>query len=82
MDLTTGSVLFALFMIGWALCRCPHAWELVDKTELPSPIETGAKAGLTTISHFPSDAVKMMSKRLIIVIRCPKCGVAKVLRES
>ncbi len=81
MDLTTGSVLFALFMIFWALCRCPHAWEFVDKTEFPPPIETANKF-LGGIHYYPSDLVRLCSKRVIIVLRCPKCGTAKVLRES
>jgi hypothetical protein len=81
MSVEAGSILFALFMIAWALCRCPHAWEFVDKTELPAPIETAHKY-LNGIAYFPSDVARLCSKKVIIVIRCPNCGTAKVLRES
>lgn len=82
MGIEAGSILFALFMLILALCRCPHAWEFVDKTELPAPIETMAKTGFSPISYSPLQLPDLSKKRIIIVIRCPKCGTAKVLRES
>lgn len=81
MSVEAGSILFALFMIFWALCRCLHAWEFVDKTELPPPIETAHKY-LSGMHYYPSDLARLCSKKVIIVIRCPNCGTAKVLRES
>ncbi len=51
-------ILFALCMTVLALTRCPHAWELVDKTEIPAPVEIGKKAGL---SEFYYDASKQRS---------------------
>ncbi len=82
MDVETGSVVFALLMLALALFRCPHAWELVDKTELPAPIEAWAKCGATTIHYTQQTILELLKKKVILVIRCPNCGTAKVFRES
>lgn len=66
-------------IVCWRLLRCVHAWELVDKTELDSGFENMAKAGLSGCWVCPSDYPKLSKRTVIIVIRCPKCGAAKIL---
>ncbi len=62
-------------------CRCKHAWELADKTELPAPLEEARKSGV--VEHLMPCQIERMSKRtLILALRCPKCGTSKIFRES
>jgi hypothetical protein len=66
---------------AWRLLRCAHAWELVDKTEFPPPIETFMRHGGThNISGFLGvDQAERISRRTVaIVLRCTKCGVARI----
>lgn len=80
MTVTVGGFLIVALLFLWRFCRCVHPWEFVDKTELPSRLEEMVKAGE---SPMWSDDLMRASKRwVIIVIRCPKCGAAKVMRES
>lgn len=60
---------------------CKHAWEFVDKTDFPAPIEAAQKAGVED-DIWPSDLPEMSEKTIVIVLRCPKCGEAKILRET
>lgn len=67
----------------WRLLRCVHAWELVDKTELPSGIETLGKVGVSSpVSYLPWDLPRLTQKTIIIAMRCPKCGAARIYKES
>lgn len=62
--------------------KCKHMWEFVDKTEFPAPIETATKNGISYHALWAEQIVKMSNKTVVIVLRCPKCGVAKILRET
>lgn len=65
----------------WRLLRCVHAWELVDKTELPSRIETIRKNiefAYISSKYYP----ELSKKTIILALRCPKCGAAKIHKES
>lgn len=72
----------AMVVIFVRLTRCIHAWELVDKTELPSGFENMAKAGVKDACLWPSDYHKMAMKTVILALRCPKCGAARIYKES
>lgn len=63
--------------------ECKHAWEFVDKTEFPPPIEAAKKNGVDIKWDLNSFQLHSMSKKTaVIVLRCPKCGDAKILRET
>jgi hypothetical protein len=63
--------------------RCKHAWEFVDKTEFPAPLVTAKSNGVNITWDLSSWQLEAMSKKtVVIVIRCPKCGTPKVLRET
>ena len=72
----------SLLLITWKLLRCVHAWELVDKTELPSKFEEMKKQGWIPQELSMSLISILSQKTIIIVIRCPKCGTPKILREK
>ena len=61
--------------------RCRHAWELVDKTQLPSRIEELCK-------HWRPDRMSMDELLKVakicatLVVRCPKCGHCKIIRMT
>jgi hypothetical protein len=73
---------FAVVMGLWSLFRCVHAWELVDKTEMDSGFENMAKAGVKDGSVWASDYVRLAARTVIIAMRCPKCGAARIYREK
>lgn len=79
-----GMSLFTVLLVLWRFCRCAHCWELVDKTEFLSPLEEAKKSGhaVSLSGLFVSDGIKLVTKVVVLVIRCPKCGAAKVLREK
>ncbi len=74
-------ILFALCMTVLALIRCPHAWELVDKTEIPAPVEIAQKVGMQPEAYYPSQLPGLLQRKIIIAMRCPKCGAAKIFRS-
>lgn len=74
-----GVLVVALLMAAF---RCKHAWEFVDKTEFPSKLEEATKRGVSVSSFWNSQVESLTTKWVVIVLRCPKCGEAKVLRES
>lgn len=79
------SLIMALGVFTLILCRltrCIHAWELVDKTELPSRMETLGKSGWKPSMLFAEDIPSMRKRWVILALRCPKCGLAKIIRES
>lgn len=78
---TLGAATF-LFLL-YEIFRCKHQWEFVDKTEFPAPIVEAKKNGVSTTWDLSSWQIEAMSKKtIVIVIRCPKCGTPKVLREK
>lgn len=73
---------FLVLLLLVIMSRCRHAWEFVDKTEPISKLEEAKKNGIN-VAYMSDFRIQEMSKKVvIIVIRCPKCGTAKVLRES
>lgn len=76
-----GAIVFVFLL--YEIFRCKHQWEFVDKTEFPAPIEMAKKNGVSMTWDLSSWQIESMSKKtVVIVIRCPKCGMPKVLRES
>lgn len=84
MDFWIGASLITVLLVLWRFCRCNHSWELVDKTEFLSPLEEAKKSGhvVSLSGMFVSEAIRFVTKVVVLVIRCPKCGAAKVLREK
>jgi hypothetical protein len=74
--------LITLLVIVHRVTRCIHAWELVDKTVLPSGFENMAKAGVDTDEYWLSDVTKLAAQVVVLALRCPKCGAAKIFREE
>lgn len=63
--------------------QCKHAWEFVDKTEFPPPIEVAVKSGVNLTWGLTTWQRHAMSKKtVVIVLRCPKCGESQILRET
>lgn len=73
-------ILFALCMTFLALTRCSHAWELVDKTELKAPMEVAGEIGFRPEGYYPSDLHRLLQRKIIIAMRCPRCGAAKIFQ--
>lgn len=74
------SFAFACFVL-YRLFRCEHAWELVDKTQLPSKIEELRK--FWPPSKMSMDELLQVSKVCAtIVVRCPRCGHCKIIKMS
>lgn len=57
---------------------CPHSWELVDKTEMESRIETIMKCTGKFPYNFASEVTSAAHRRVILAMRCPKCGKANI----
>lgn len=80
--------LVGLILVGYlfyalaSVFSCKHSWEFVDKTEFPAPIETAKKNGVDSDDLYSEDIPKMSMKTVVIVLRCPKCGDTKILRET
>lgn len=76
-----------MYAIGFLAGRltkknCSHPWELVDKTEIPSFLE---QLGLKMESKFRwsgYDIAEMSRRTVILALRCPKCGEAKIHRDG
>lgn len=60
---------------------CKHAWEFVDKTEVPSFMEQ-FKMPLESLEFDNIDPKELSRRTVVIVLRCPKCGRAKVHQVS
>ena len=83
MGLDLGVTLVVALLVTWALTRCPHKWEFVDKTVIPPALDALTKVGsVSSFSYNPFDLPKLLATKVIIVIRCDKCGGSQVLRES
>ena len=56
--------------------RCPHAWELVDKTEFCSPLDVYAKhkMNFSPEPHQTEFWLDLCKRKTVVVLRCPKCG--------
>ncbi len=65
----------------WLFFRCKHAWELVDKTQLPSKLEEIRK--FWPPEKMASDVMERSAKICAtLVVRCPRCGNCKIIRMS
>lgn len=75
------SLVAAAATIWYFFLRCVHAWELVDKTQLPSKLEEMSKYWKpnTMDALTLSEAAKVCAT---IVVRCPKCGGCKIIKMS
>ena len=66
--------------MGWLLrliIGCRHKWTVLDKTDMPSPIEQLSKIGMTPTS---SVGIHMFTKQATTVLTCSECGKTKVVR--
>jgi hypothetical protein len=86
MTLLAGFSMIGIMIVVMAIIvkafQCKHAWEFVDKTELPSRIEEARKHSVNLGNFWTAQVQDMLERKVIIVLRCPKCGNAKILRES
>lgn len=77
-----GSVAVLGILLMWRLFRCAHAWELVDKTEFPSRLEEFVKQTNKVPKHVEDWRLPYCRKVVALVIRCSKCGSARVIKQS
>lgn len=67
-------------VVLWKVFGCKHFWELVDKTEFESRLETVMK----TCGKFPylysHEVPDAAYKRVVLAMRCNKCGHAKIFK--
>lgn len=75
------SLVAAATTIWYFFIRCVHAWELVDKTELPSKLEIMRKFW-SPKQMYGDELMKAATVCATIVVRCPRCGGCKVIRMS
>ena len=75
------SFALALLILHRLFFRCPHKWELVDKTQLPSKIEELCKHWRPQIMHM-DELLKVAKINATVVVRCDKCGHCKIIRMS
>lgn len=75
------SFIFGLALGATSREKCPHDWQLVDKTEFKSKAEVLAGIGLKYNGTIPHDAV---DRSVALAIRCSKCGALelKTLRSN
>jgi len=79
------AVLGVAVMVVMLLLRaftCKHAWEFVDKTDFPPPIEAAKNNGVDVDDLYAYQIVEMSQRTSVIVLRCPKCGDTRILRET
>ena len=61
--------------------RCAHAWQLVDKSELPSRLEVMCKHWKpNTMTH--EELNEMSVVKATLVLRCDRCGAAKIIHMT
>lgn len=75
----TGLAILVL-AISWAVFRCRHHWELVDKTEIPSRLETILQATGRFSYTWTSEITNIAYRRIVLAMRCQKCGRAKIFK--
>lgn len=67
-------------IVLWKVFACKHFWELVDKTEMESRIETIMKTCGKFSYLWPSEVTEASYRRLVLAMRCNKCGHAKIFK--
>lgn len=72
---------WVLLLIWWLSQRCEHKWELVDKTQLPSRLEEIHRQGWNLAPMPVNFLIEAAQVKVLLVIRCDKCGAAKIVRE-
>lgn len=60
--------------------KCPHEWEKIVETTLPSGYEQMTKGDIT-FDKMPG-AYDIFQKKLVVVLICHKCGAVKTIVES
>jgi hypothetical protein len=65
-------------IILWRIFSCKHYWELIDKTEIESRLETIMKTAKSFSYSFASDVTGAAYKRVVLALRCTKCGRARI----
>ena len=76
------AVLVLIFVLAYTALRCKHAWEFVDKTEMTSRLEEAKKNGVNLREFWAYQLEEMAQKKVVIVLRCPKCGTPKIYTET
>lgn len=59
--------------------KCPHEWEKIVETTLPSAYEQLEKG---TIRFETMKGIRLFHKKLVVVLVCRKCGAVKKIVES
>lgn len=59
--------------------KCPHEWEKIVETTLPSGYEQMTKGD---IAFEKMTAIHLFQKKLVVVLFCKKCGTVKKIVES
>ena len=69
----------AVVLLGSTILRlrCAHGWDLVDKTEFPAPILVAKQVNQEYRLHH-AEIQGMCRKKVVIVLRCNKCGAARI----
>lgn len=70
---TIAGLILALALV-FRLFRCAHGWELVDRTEFKSVYDKMPAGHM----YYRSDFRGLSRNKIVIVMRCAKCGAAKV----
>lgn len=55
-------------------------WEIIDKTEIPSPFEQSVRAGVKDIQNNMGEM--FFQKKVIITFKCKKTGILKQAERS
>lgn len=68
--------------MGWLFNRCPHDWDLLDKTVLPSAFEQ-IKGDPIPVMEQINDSREFYTeaffeKCLILSFKCPHCGRLRI----
>ncbi len=80
-ELMAFMVLLSGIWILYGSFNCVHDWQPLDREVLPAAIELLDKSS-REFTCSPFDIVKLARRVVIIIIKCPKCGKTKILRES
>jgi len=76
------AILVLIFVLAYNALKCKHAWEFVDKTEMSSRLEEAKKSGVNLREFWAYQLEEMAQKKVVIVLRCPKCGAPKIYTET
>lgn len=80
-EIIIGTACVVALTLLWRFIRCPHAWDLIDKTEFPPTLDDYVRNGGVRLhsGYLSKDAIERMSSRTVVLaLRCPKCGTAMI----